>query len=437
MNVDLIIKSKWIAPVDGETALLTDHSVVIKDKRLVALCSQEELKDKYSSSTEIQLNDHILIPGLINAHGHAPMALLRGVADDLALEEWLNNRIWPLEQKFITPQFVADGAELAIAEMILSGTTCFADMYFYADQVAKTAIESNIRAQLACPVLDFPTVWAHSSDEYIQQTIKLHDDHRNSELISIAFGPHAPYTVSDGPLRKVGTMAEELDIPIHMHVHETSKEISDSLKQYGCRPLQRLNELGLISPRLNCIHATQLTQDEISLITDAGSSVVHCPASNMKLASGICDVSNLINCNTNVCLGTDGAASNNELDLLKEGRLASLLAKLTSKVASSLPANQTLEMMTINGAKALGLEESIGSLEVGKFADVTAISLDAPNTMPINDPLSHVVYAANSTQVTHVWVGGRIVLDDRRLVTVELNSIREKASLWQKRFKER
>ena len=437
MNVDLIIKSKWIAPVDQKSTVLTDHSIVINNKRIIALCSQEALKDTYNSATEIELKNHILVPGLINGHTHAPMTLLRGTADDLALEEWLNTRIWPLEQKFIDQQFVTDGAELAIAEMILSGTTCFADMYFYPDQVAKAVIKSGIRAQLACPVLDFPTIWAQSSDEYIQKAIGLHDDHRNSELISIAFGPHAPYSISNEPLKKIGTMAEELDIPIHMHVHETAKEISDSLEQYGCRPLERLNDLGLVSRRLNCVHATQLTQDEISLITEAGSSVVHCPASNMKLASGICDVSNLINCNTNVCLGTDGTASNNELDLLKEARLASLLAKATSQVASSLPTHQALEMMTINGAQALGLEESIGSLEVGKLADIAAISLDAPNTLPVNDPLSHVIYAANSTQVTHVWIGGRIILNERRMETVDLNSIRNKANQWQKRFEQR
>ena len=437
MNVDLTIKSKWIAPVDGKAALLRDHSIVIDDKRIIALGPQEELKDKYSSLTEIELNDHILIPGLINAHGHAPMTLLRGIADDLALEEWLSNKIWPLEQRFISEQFAADGAELAIAEMILSGTTCFADMYFYPDQVAKAAIKSSIRVQLACPILDFPTVWAESSDEYIQKAMKLHDDYRSSELISIAFGPHAPYTVDDGPLKKIGTMAEELDIPIHMHVHETAKEISDSLQRYDCRPLQRLYKLGLVSPRLNCVHATQLIQDEISLISDAGSSVVHCPASNMKLASGICDVTDLINSNTNVCIGTDGAASNNELDLLKEMRLASLLAKAKSQIASSLPTHQALEMVTINGAKALGLGESIGSLEVGKLADITAISLDAPNTLPVNDPLSHVVYAANSTQVTHVWVGGRIVLNERRLETIDLNRIKGKASRWQRLFEQR
>ena len=436
MNVDLIIKSKWIAPVDGKATVLTDHSIVINDKKIIAISPHEELADTYSSADEIELNDHILIPGLINAHGHAPMTLLRGIADDSALDEWLSNKIWPLEQKFVDEQFVADGTELAIAEMILSGTTCFADMYFYPDQVAKAAIKSSIRAQLACPVLDFPTVWAQSPDEYIQKTMKLHDDHRNSELISIAFGPHAPYTVSNEPLKKIGTMAEELDIPIHMHVHETVKEIADSLQQHGCRPLQRLNELGLVSPRLNCIHATQLTQDEISLISESGSSVVHCPASNMKLASGICDVTALVGSNTNVCIGTDGAASNNELDLLRETRLASLLAKTKSQVASSLPTHQALEMMTINGAKALGLDEFIGSLEVGKLADITAISLDAPNTMPVNDPLSHVVYAANSAQVTHVWVGGRILLKERRLETIDVNSIKSKASHWQKRFEQ-
>ena len=436
MNVDLIIKSKWIAPVDSKETLIKDHAIVINDKKIVALCPHQEAADKFITTNTIELDNHILIPGLINAHCHAPMTLLRGIADDLPLEDWLNKKIWPLEEKFISQEFVEDGAELAIAEMILSGTTCFADMYFYPDCVAKKAIDSNMRVQLACPVLDFPTIWAQSADEYIQKTITIHDNYRNSELISVAFGPHAPYTVSDAPLKKIGALAEELDIPIHMHVHETEKEISDSMKEFGCRPLRRLSNLRLVSPRLNCVHATQLTEGEIELIAESGSNIVHCPASNMKLASGICNVSHLIKNDTNVCLGTDGAASNNELDLLKEARLASLLTKISSQDASSLPAHKTLEVMTINGARALGLEASIGSLEVGKLADITAISFEAVNTMPVNNPLSQVVYSANSTQVTHVWIGGRMVLRDRCLETMDLTAIKDKAKCWQHRFEQ-
>ena len=436
MIVDLIIKSKWIAPVDSKETLITDHAIVINNKKIVALCPHKEATDKFITANMIELDNHILIPGLVNSHCHASMTLLRGIADDLSLEDWLTKKIWPLETQFVSQKFVEDGAEIAIAEMILSGTTCFADMYFYPEHVAKKAIDSNMRVQLACPVLDFPTVWAKSSDEYIQKTIRIHDDYRNSELVSVAFGPHAPYTVSNLPLKKIGALAEELDIPIHMHVHETEKEILDSIKEFGCRPLKRLSNLGLVSPRLNCIHATQLNKSEVELIAESGSNIVHCPASNMKLASGICDVSELMKRNSNVCIGTDGAASNNELDLLKEARLASLLAKINSQNPSSLPAHKTLEVMTINGAKALGLEESIGSLEVGKLADITAISLEAINTMPINNPLSHVVYSANSTQVTHVWIGGRMVLRDRFLETIDINGIKDKANHWQHRLNE-
>ena len=434
MNVDLIIKSKWIAPVDSKKTLITDHAIVVNDKKIVALCPHKEATNKFITTNIMELDNHILIPGLINAHCHAPMTLLRGIADDLSLEDWLNKKIWPLERKFISQKFVEDGAELAIAEMILSGTTCFADMYFYPEYVAKKAIDSNMRVQLACPILDFPTIWAQSSDEYIQKTIRIHDDYRNSELVSVAFGPHAPYTVSDAPLEKIGALAEELDIPIYMHVHETEKEVADSIKEFSCRPLRRLSNLGLVSPRLNCVHATQLDKSEIELIAESGSSIVHCPASNMKLASGICDVSGLMKHNSNVCIGTDGAASNNELDLLKEARLASLLAKINSQSANSLPAQKTLEVMTINGARALGLEASIGSLEVGKLADITAISLDAINSIPINNPLSHLVYSVNSTQVTHVWIGGRMVLKDKCLETMDMNGIKEKANYWQHRL---
>ena len=434
MEVDLIIKSKWIAPVIPKATLLEDYAVIVKDKKIVGLCSQKELKTQYIAENTVYLSNHILIPGLVNSHGHAAMALLRGVADDLPLNEWLENRIWPIEKGIVNRDFVLEGTNLAIAEMIASGTTCFADMYFFPDEVAKAAISANIRVQTASPILDFPTIWADNADEYILKATKIHDQYRNHELVYTAFGPHAPYSVSDDPLKKIRVLADELDIPIHMHIHETKKEIEDSIAEFGCRPFERLHNLGLITPRLNSIHSTQLLSNEISTMGTLGTNVTHCPSSNMKLASGFCDANSLIHQGVNVALGTDGAASNNNLNMFNEIRTAALLAKVVSDDASALPAYQALEMATINGAKALGIEELIGSLEPEKFADITAVSLNEYNTLPVNNALSHLVYAANSNQVTHVWVSGENIYNEGVLTTMNKKKILDSAVKWQDRI---
>ena len=431
MEVDLVIKSKWIIPVVPREQVLTDHAIAVKDKKILAIGPTESITTQYQCANTTSLDNHVLIPGLVNAHGHAPMTLLRGCADDIPLKEWLEKRIWPLERKFVDRQFVFEGATHAIAEMIRSGTTCFADMYFFPDEVAKAALAAHMRVQLASPVLDFPTAWAQGADEYINKATQLHDDYRYSELVSTAFGPHAPYTVSDEPLQKLGILAEELDLPIHIHLHETEQEIADALANDGRRPLQRLRELGLLSTRLNCIHATQLQDEEIKSLAEQGANVVHCPESNMKLASGLCPVDKLINQDINVGLGTDGAASNNDLDMFSEMRSAALMAKVVSKDARAVPAATALEMATINGAKALGLESDIGSLEIGKTADITAVNLDSINSQPVNNPISHLVYTVNPTQVSDVWCSGVRILDSGTLTTLDVNKIKQTAETWQ------
>ena len=431
MEVDLVIKSKWIVPVVPREQVLTDHAIAIKDKKIFAIGPTESINTQYQCTNITSLNNHILIPGLVNAHGHAPMALLRGSADDIPLKEWLEEIIWPLEGKLVDRQFVFEGATQAIAEMIRSGTTCFADMYFFPDEVAKASLAAHIRVQLASPVLDFPTVWAQDADEYINKATQLHDDYRDSELVSTAFGPHAPYTVSDAPLQKLSVLAEELDLPIHIHLHETAQEISEAIASDGRRPLQRLQELGLLSTRLNCIHATQLQEKEIESIAKHGANILHCPESNMKLASGFCPVAKLVKHGINVGLGTDGAASNNDLDMVSEMRSAALMAKVVSEDARSVPAAIALEMATINGAKALGLESDIGSLEIGKAADITAINLDSINSQPVNNPLSHLVYCINSAQVSDVLCSGVQILDNGSLTTLNLDKIMQTAETWQ------
>lgn len=433
-SVDLIVHARWVLGAQDSHALLDEHCIVVKGDRIVDVLPSDEAAKLYNAGSEISLAEHVLMPGMVNAHGHAAMSLLRGAADDLPLKSWLEDYIWPLEGRWIAEEFVYHGTQLAIAEMLLSGTTCFADMYFFPDAAARAASEIGMRAQMACPVIDFPTAWAQDSEEYISKATALNDQYRHHPLISMAFGPHAPYTVSDAPLLKIATFAEELDITIHMHVHESAQEVSDALAATGKRPMQRLAELGLISPRLLCVHGTQLNDADIALLRDNGASVVHCPESNLKLASGFCPVAQLQAAGINVALGTDGAASNNDLDMFGEMRTAALLAKAVAEDAGALPALQALRMATINGAKALGLDSQIGSLEVGKCADMVAVRLDSLNAIPLYNPLSQLVYSTHSHQVSHVWVAGKLLVDGGVLTNINVEALRSNVQTWQQRI---
>lgn len=433
-SVDLIVHARWVLGAQDSHALLDEHCVVIKGDRIIDVMPSDEAAKLYNAASEISLAEHVLMPGMVNAHGHAAMSLLRGAADDLPLKSWLEDYIWPLEGRWVAAEYVYHGTQLAIAEMLLSGTTCFADMYFFPDESARAASEIGMRAQMACPIIDFPTAWAQDSEEYISKATALNDQYRHHPLISVAFGPHAPYTVSDAPLLKIATFAEELDIPIHMHVHETAQEVSDALASSGKRPMQRLAELGLISPRLLCVHGTQLNEADIALLGDNGASVVHCPESNLKLASGFCPVAQLQAAGVNVALGTDGAASNNDLDMFAEMRTAALLAKAVAGDASALPALQALRMATINGAKALGLDSQIGSLEAGKCADMIAVRMNSLNSLPLYNPLSQLVYSTASHQVSHVWVGAKLLVDGGALTSIDVDQLRSNVQVWQQRI---
>lgn len=435
LTADLLILADWIIPVVPRNTLLRNSAIAIENRKIIAILDQEEALERIvADKTQTLSPNHVLIPGLVNSHGHIPMALFRGIADDIPLKQWLEERIWPLESSYVSREFVQQGANLAIAEMISSGTTCFADMYFFPDEVAKATVAAGIRAQLASPIMDFPTAWGQNPDEYIAKATDLHDNYRNSEQIFAAFGPHAPYSISDKPLETLRVLADELDIPIHMHVHETAQEVRDAVASDGRRPLQRLADLGIVSPRLLCVHATQLIDDEIAMLNESGASVVHCPESNLKLASGFCEVAKLLDGGVNVALGTDGAASNNDLDMFGEIHTAAIVAKAIASNASAVPAHQALELATINGARAMGLSSIIGSLEIGKFADIAAVNLDHLNTLPIHNPTSHLVYATNSAQVSHVWCGGQPVLQDGELKTLDVPLLRKNAFHWQKIF---
>src|SRR5690606_5135567 len=373
--VDTLISARWIIPIRPQNLVLEHHTLVIQGERILAILPTDKALAQYQAKQSIDLLHHAVMPGLINAHGHSAMTLFRGLADDLPLMTWLQDHIWPAEARWINDEFVADGAELALAEMVRGGTTCFNDMYFFPDVTARLAARYQVRAQICFPVLDFPTNWASDADDYINKGLALHDQYRDSDFVFTAFGPHAPYTVSDGPLQKIATLSAQLDIPVHIHLHETAFEVFEAVKNHGKRPINRLHDFGLLSANVQCVHMTQISDEDLALLQQTGAHVVHCPESNLKLASGFCPVDRLLKAGVNVCIGTDGAASNNDLDLLGEVRTAALLAKAVAGDAAALNAFQALELATINGATAMGLADRIGSLEPGKWADIIAIDL--------------------------------------------------------------
>lgn len=433
-SIRLLIKARWIVPVVPENRVLENCALAIHNGAIVAIVPQDEADKRFSAEQTINLTNHVVIPGLINTHGHAAMTLLRGYADDKPLHDWLNHHIWPAENQWVSEEFVRDGTELAMAEMIKSGTTCFADMYFYPDQAAQVAQQAHMRAQIAFPILDFPTAWGQGPEDYFAKGLALHDDFRSSHLINVGFGPHAPYTVSDEVLQKVAILAQEMDSPVHIHLHETAFEVEESLKKYGKRPSRRLMDLGVLSPLTQCVHMTQVDESDIDLLLESGAHVIHCPESNLKLASGFCPVQRLMDAGVNVAIGTDGAASNNDLNLLSELKTAALLGKAIAGDAAALDAHSALRMATINGAKALGMEDRIGSLEVGKAADITAIDLGELEAQPLYNPVSQLIYTNSSNHVSHVWVAGRALLLSRQLQTLNERELIGKARWWRQQI---
>ncbi len=432
-SADTLIHPGWIIPMTGEFEPLSEHSVAISGSQISAVLPRSEA-EQLSAKNVIHLPGHAVMPGLINCHGHAAMSLLRGYADDQPLMRWLEDHIWPAEAEHVSEEFVADGVELAIAEMIRSGTTSFSDMYFFPDVTAGLAKKLGMRAQISFPIFDFPTVWANDADEYISKGIKLLRQFKHSDLVSIVFGPHAPYTVSESTLAKIAVLANELDLGVHIHLHETTGEVLQAFEEHGERPLDTLNRLGLLGPKTQCVHMTDLGDQDIDLLAESGSHVIHCPQSNMKLASGACPVPKLLARGVNVALGTDSAASNNSLNMFTEMQSAALLAKLNSGDATALPAKEALAMATIRGARALGIDERVGSIEVGKAADVIAVDLSGPETQPLHNLLSQLVYACNGSQVTHSWINGQMVLDDRRLTQINAAALTARIENWRQRL---
>ena len=434
-HVELLIHASWVIPVEPADTVLENHAIAIQDGKIVDILPSDLATSSYEAELVIDKKGHALIPGLINSHGHAAMSLMRGLADDLPLMKWLNEHIWPAEQAHISREFVHHGTDLAVAEMLRGGTTCFNDMYFYPDETAKCAEAAGMRAVVGLIVIDFPTVWAKDADEYIHKGLDVHDQFRHDGLITTAFAPHSPYTVSNEPFQKVAMYAEELDIPIHIHLHETEDEIKQGLEQYANRPIERLAELGLLSEHTVAVHMANLTDHDIELYASSGGSVVHCPESNLKLASGFSPVEKMTQKGINIAIGTDGAASNNDLDMFGEMRTTALLAKGVAADARAIDAFKALEMATINGARALGLGDICGSLLEGKAADIIAINLETIETQPLYNPISQIVYAVGRHLVSDVWVAGEHLLKERVLTRMDEEQIISAAKGWQQRLK--
>jgi 5-methylthioadenosine/S-adenosylhomocysteine deaminase len=426
---DLMLFPTWLVPVEPAGVVLTDHALGIRDGKIALIAPSSQARNLPALETR-ELGGMLLAPGLVNAHGHAAMTLFRGLADDLPLMSWLQDHIWPAEAKWVNEDFVRDGTELAIAEQLQSGITCFSDMYFFPEVASQLVHKYGVRAQITIPVLDFPIPGARDSNEALRKGVALFDDLKHHPRVSIAFGPHAPYSVGDDKLEAIRVLVAEMDAGIHMHVHETAHEVEEALRKQGERPLARLGRLQLLGPRFQAVHMTQINDEDLALLVEHNCSVIHCPESNLKLASGFCPVERLWEAGVNVAIGTDGAASNNDLDLLGETRTAALLAKAVAGSATALDAHRALRMATLNGARALGLDCQIGSLEVGKFADMIAIDLSRLAQQPVYDPVSQLIYSTGRDCVRHAWVGGKQLLDNGKLTRMDEQRLIATAQQW-------
>lgn len=432
---DTLIQARWCIPVEPDGLVLEDHGVAVTDGRIVAILPRDQARERFSAGVVVDRADHVLFPGLINAHTHAAMTLLRGLAEDMPLESWLRRGIWPHEQRWVSAEMVRDGTKHALVEMLRGGITCFSDQYFFPEVVAESAVDLHMRAMIGTPVMNFSTPWADNVDEYLAKATDLvHDPFADHPLISTCFAPHSTDALSDESGQKLRVLADQLDRRIQIHLHETVVEIEAIGKQHGRRPLARLTDLGLVNASLMVVHAVHMNDAELQQISAAGISVTHCPRSNLKLASGIAPVQAMIDKGINVALGTDGAASNNVLDMLGEMRTAALLGKVRANDAAAIPASTALRMATLNGATALGLADTIGSIEVGKWADLACVDLSPVNTQPVYDPLTQLVYSCNREQVSDVWVAGRHQVENGSVMHVDESEILRRSAEWQQRF---
>ena len=431
---DTRINARWLIPVEPFGVVLEHQAVILQGSRILAIVPQAEADQSYRTRESLDLNNHVVLPGLINLHGHTAMSLFRGLADDLPLMTWLNDHIWPAEGKFVSEQFVADGTRLAMAEMLRTGTTTFSDMYFFPEVTAQAAHDTGMRAQICFPLMDMPTVWGSGPEEYLRKGADLIEQWQRDDYIMPAIGPHAPYTVSDGPLGAAVELAQQTGAAIQLHLHETAFEVAEAVKASGQRPLARMADLGVLGANTQCVHMTQIDESDLTHLKKTGAHVVHCPESNLKLASGFCPVQKLLDHDINVTIGTDGAASNNDLDLFGELKTAAMVAKAVADDAAALSAHKALEMATLSGARALGRDHDIGSLVAGKLADLIAVDLSDPYLQPVYDPASHLVYSNHGRAVSHSWIHGVPQLQDGRLTRIDVPDLVLRVNEWRKQI---
>ena len=432
-QVDAIITCRWLLPVEPN-GVQDNYAIIIKEGKIQDILPKDQVAENYSTSNIVHLDNHVVLPGLINMHTHSPMTLFRGLADDLPLMEWLTKHIWPAETKWLNNEFIQDGTRIAVAEMIKSGTTCFNEHFFFPEAMAPVVLEARIRACIGPTIINFPTNWSKDENEGFNKFLSIQKEFKD-ELLTWSLAPHSPYTTTDQILSKIAEYSKQHQLTIHMHVQETAHEVQESLEKYDKRPIKRLYDLGLLSHRFQAVHMTQIAPEDIDLLKTTSVNVTHCPESNLKLASGYCPVASLLKEHINVALGTDGAASNNDLNMMGEMRTAAFIGKTVTQDATAVSAIEAIRMATINGAKAMGLADTIGSIEIGKSADIIAIDLNHLNTMPVYNPSSHIVYSASSRQVTDVWVAGKQLLKNCELQTIDEEKLYALANKWQKRIR--
>ena len=432
-GADLVISADHVLPIAPANIVLTNTAIAVAGDTIVDVGDTEAVLARHPHARCRHLPHHVLMPGLVNAHGHLAMTLLRGMGEGQSLEAWLQETIWPLEGKWVDEDFVADGTLLAMAEMLASGTTTGSDMYFFPETVVELA-RVGCRMQVTFPIINHPNVWSQSVDECFEKGLKLRDECRANPMVEVCFGPHAASSAGEAALRRAATIAAELDAKVQIHLHETRAEVTEARRSLGQNPIRVLEDAGLLTENLQAVHMTAVSDVDIAMVAECGASVVHCPMSNAKLASGICPVPAFREAGVTVALGTDGAASNNGLDLFQEARMATLLAKLDTGDPTVLPAAEALQMATLDGASALGMADRIGSLEVGKQADFIAVDVAHPSMQPLHDVPAQLIHTSAGSRVSHTYVAGECRYDNGSYPTIDIDALRRRGAIWQGRM---
>lgn len=430
INVDYIIYADYVLPMDESLAVIKDGAIAVKGTKVLKVGTSQEIFKKYSPRAIINGSQHVVFPGLINTHTHAAMVYFRGIADDQPLKEWLENHIWPAENQWLSPEFISDAIELACLEMLKGGITTYNDMYFYEDAAGKATKRVGMRAVLGVGLLDFPTKSAGTTEEYFANAESFIKGWKGDNLITPCIAPHALYTCGPETLKRARKVADIYDIPIHIHLSETKWEAEEIMRRFGMSPVEYLESLGFLNERVLAAHCVWLTDLEIEILAKRRVGVSHCIESNLKLASGIAPVVRMLKAGVRVTFGTDGAGSNNDLNILSEMSTAAKLHKAVSGDPTALDAKTALLMATRWGAEVLGLGKVTGSIEEGKAADIVMADLNKPHLVPMYSIYSHIVYSMRPSDVEMVMVDGKIVVNDGKLTTTDESEILYKAKKW-------